>query len=83
MESTYRVSECVCPGKHLCPIPPMLRANEDTVVIFLVLGIPESPRWLYYHDRHDDARKVLCDVWNGEFSGPRINTQERYIFCKL
>lgn len=33
-------------------------------VTILVFGIPESPRWLYYHGKSDEALAVLCDVWD-------------------
>ena len=31
-------------------------------VIFLVFGLPESPRWLYNHGQPDEALDVLCRV---------------------
>ncbi|KAJ5105884.1 hypothetical protein NUU61_003231 [Penicillium alfredii] len=33
------------------------------MVILLVFGLPESPRWLYRHNRPDEALQVLCDVY--------------------
>lgn len=42
------------------------------VVIFLVFGLPESPRWLYYHDRHEEALQVLCDVWDSPPDGEKV-----------
>jgi hypothetical protein len=33
-------------------------------VAFLVFGLPESPRWLYSHDRPEEAVQVLCTVYD-------------------
>jgi len=32
------------------------------VVWFLLLGIPESPRWLAHHDRLDEADRIVADI---------------------
>ncbi|KAK0277482.1 hypothetical protein LTR91_006112 [Friedmanniomyces endolithicus] len=42
------------------------------VVIFLVFGLPESPRWLYYHGRNDEALQVMCDVWDEPPEGEKV-----------
>lgn len=42
------------------------------VVIFLVFGLPESPRWLYYHGRNEEALRVMCDVWDSEPEGEKV-----------
>ncbi|CAG8939573.1 unnamed protein product [Penicillium salamii] len=34
------------------------------MVIILVFGLPESPRWLYRHSRPDEALQVLCDIYD-------------------
>lgn len=34
------------------------------IVIILVFGIPESPRWLYSHDRAEEAIEVLCTIYD-------------------
>lgn len=41
-------------------------------VIILVLGLPESPRYLYAHGRHAEALQILCDVYDGSPSDPKI-----------
>lgn len=43
------------------------------LVIFLVFGLPESPRWLYYHGREEEALEVLCDVWDATPEDPRVH----------
>ncbi|KAK2744646.1 hypothetical protein FQN55_006564 [Onygenales sp. PD_40] len=42
------------------------------VVIFLVFGLPESPRYLYNRGRKEEALEVLCDVYNKEPDHPDI-----------
>ncbi|KAK6391578.1 hypothetical protein LTR65_004413 [Meristemomyces frigidus] len=53
------------------------------VVIFLVFGIPESPRWLYYHGRNEEALQVMCDVWDSEPDGEKVAKMEREILEAL
>lgn len=36
------------------------------IVIVLVFGLPESPRWLFQHGREDEAMTVLCAVYDKE-----------------
>lgn len=53
------------------------------VVIFLVFGIPESPRWLYYHNRHEEALQVLCDVWDTGPDGEKVSKMHTEILETL
>ncbi|KAK5117413.1 hypothetical protein LTR62_006032 [Meristemomyces frigidus] len=49
------------------------------VVIFLVFGLPESPRWLYYHGRKEEALQVMCDVWDSEPDGEKVTKMQTEI----
>lgn len=42
------------------------------IVIYLVFGLPESPRWLYAHGRNEEALQVLCDVWDSPPDGEKV-----------
>ncbi|PGH23700.1 hypothetical protein AJ80_02306 [Polytolypa hystricis UAMH7299] len=42
------------------------------VVIVLVFGLPESPRYLYNKRRNDEALQVLCDVYDRTPDHPKI-----------
>ncbi|KAH9825545.1 Sugar transporter TC2A11 family [Teratosphaeria destructans] len=53
------------------------------VTIFLVFGLPESPRWLYAHGRHEEALQVLCEVWDEEPEGERVAGMNREILEAL
>ncbi|GAB1736581.1 hypothetical protein NU219Hw_g8208t1 [Hortaea werneckii] len=53
------------------------------VVIVLVFGLPESPRWLYYHNRHDEALQVLCDVWDSTPEGEKVSRMHHEILETL
>lgn len=34
------------------------------IVVVIVFGVPESPRWLYKEGRGEEALQVLCDVYD-------------------
>lgn len=34
------------------------------IVIILVFGLLESPRWLYSHDRAEEAVEILCTIYD-------------------
>ena len=52
------------PGSVAWRVPIAFQVFFAVIVIFMVFGIPESPRWLYYHNRQDEALQVICDVYN-------------------
>ncbi|KAL1991055.1 hypothetical protein VTN49DRAFT_5559 [Thermomyces lanuginosus] len=49
------------------------------VVIILVFGLPESPRYLYNKGRNEEALKVLCDVYDREPDHPKIVKEQNDI----
>jgi hypothetical protein len=49
------------------------------IVVVLVFGIPESPRWLYAHGQNDEALQVLCEVWDGEPDSEMVSRQRKDI----
>lgn len=53
------------------------------VVIVLVFGLPESPRWLYSHDRPQEALEVMCAVWDSEPEGEKVAKMQHDILAAL
>ncbi|PVI05638.1 putative Myo-inositol transporter 1 [Periconia macrospinosa] len=53
------------------------------LVIVMVFGLPESPRYLYKHGRSDEALAILCDVYDGTPEDPKIAKENREILEAL
>ncbi|KAJ3039982.1 hypothetical protein HDV00_011537 [Rhizophlyctis rosea] len=41
-------------------IPSILQGLPSILQFFLILAVPESPRWLVAHGKHEEARRVLA-----------------------
>ena len=49
------------------------------VVIFLVFGLPESPRYCYQQGRNEEALQILCDVFGRQPDHPKIQQEQAEI----
>jgi hypothetical protein len=57
-------------------IPICLQCFAAGVVLMLALWIPESPRWLLAHDRHDVALTMLAKYHgNGDRNSPIVQLE--------
>lgn len=48
-------------------------------VIFLVCGVPESPRWLYKSNRDQEALQVLCDIYDAPEENDKVQYEQSAI----
>jgi predicted MFS family arabinose efflux permease len=53
------------------------------VVIIMVFGFLESPRYLYKHGRHEEALQILCDVYDGTPDDLKIAKENREVLEAL
>lgn len=53
------------------------------IVIVLVLGLPESPRWLYKHGRSTEALDVLCTVYDKQPTDEYIISERDAIIAAI
>ena len=48
-----------------------------------MFGLPESPRYLYKHGRNDEALEVLCAVYDGDASHPKVAKEQEDVLRAL
>lgn len=71
------------PGSIAWRLPIACQMLFAIVVIVLVFGLPESPRYLYKHGRHEEALEILCAVYDGTPDDPKIALENREVLEAL
>jgi MFS family permease len=67
------------PGALAWRLPIGFQIVFALLVIAMVFGLPESPRYLYKHGRNEEALAVLCDVYGGGPENPKIVREQREV----
>ncbi|KAL9087124.1 MAG: hypothetical protein Q9159_003819 [Coniocarpon cinnabarinum] len=70
-------------GSEAWRVPIACQVVFAFVVIVLVFGLPESPRYLYKHGRNEEALQVLCDVYDGQPEDDKIRIEQEDILEAL
>ncbi|KAK9428528.1 general substrate transporter [Lipomyces doorenjongii] len=53
------------------------------IVSVMVFGLPESPRYLFRRGHHDEAVKVLCDIYNADEDDEKVVKEHQGILQAL
>lgn len=56
-------------------LPIILQCVFAIITIVLLLGLPETPRYLFKHDRSDRGRQILATIDGLEEDDPEISAQ--------
>jgi hypothetical protein len=64
-------------------IPSLLQAAPSIAAIFVLMFLPESPRWLVYQDRNDEAIEVIASVSGTNRDDAEVQLQYREIVDTL
>ncbi|TKX21892.1 sugar transporter-like protein 24 [Elsinoe australis] len=64
------------PGPIAWRLPIAMQIVFAIGVVFMVFGVPESPRYLYKAGRNDEALEVLCEVYDGTPETPKIAREQ-------
>ncbi|GAB1193659.1 hypothetical protein APSETT444_002880 [Aspergillus pseudonomiae] len=70
-------------GKLVCSEPLLDYPNCLKVVIILVFGLPESPRYCYKEGRDDEALQILSDVYGRPKDDAKILVEQAEILEAL
>lgn len=57
--------------------------DESQLVIIIVFGVPESPRYLYKEGRDEEALQILCDVYDRTPDDPKIAKEQKDVLDAL
>ncbi|KAL4781859.1 hypothetical protein BJX76DRAFT_349858 [Aspergillus varians] len=68
------------PGSIAWRLPIAFQAVFIIIVTILVVGLPESPRWLCRRGLNDEAVRVLCDFYDRPENDPRVVNDAEGIF---
>ncbi|KFA73043.1 hypothetical protein S40288_03279 [Stachybotrys chartarum IBT 40288] len=61
-------------------LPCLLMSMWSLICICVLFATPESPRWLVYHDKGEDALRVLASIYaDGDMSSPVVLQEYRNI----
>lgn len=71
------------PGSIAWRLPIACQMLFAFVVIVLVFGLPESPRYLYAHGKEEEALAVLCKVYDRPADDPKIAKEQGEILEAL
>ncbi|KAF5011443.1 hypothetical protein FDECE_2432 [Fusarium decemcellulare] len=71
------------PSNWAWRIPSILQAAPPLAVLGLIPFLPESPRWLAYQDRREEALQVLARVNGADENHPQVQTQYREVIDTL
>ncbi|KAF2795974.1 hexose transporter [Melanomma pulvis-pyrius CBS 109.77] len=64
-------------------IPSLLQAAPSIAALIVLFFLPESPRWLAYNDRHEEAVTVLAQLHGKTEDDPIVQVQLREIMDTL